>query len=397
VAPMASEAEDRNGHIRVLIAEDEPTVREALGELIDGETALRLVGSAGDAEEAIRLAREHRPDVALLDVKMPAGGGPRAAREIRAQCPDTRVVALSAYEDRATVLEMLRAGASGYLVKGTPAVEIVDAIRRSTRGQASLSAEVTADVIHELVELLDRSERMARNLRDLDRVKSEMIQLLSHELLTPVTVIQGTTRTLADLRDSLSADDVRGLAEGMGRATSRIKRLVANLTATARLDREDVEIATQPMAVGDIIQRSLLELTGPQSRLRLPERRSARLRLWADPHLAPLALTTILENALALSPAESEIEVEAREGEDVEIRVADRGPGVPEEVRERIFQAFTQADPGTTRHHEGLGISLYLASKIMAAHGGRIGVEGRPGGGSVFTLSFPAVQDSTAA
>jgi len=397
VAPVAGEADYRNGDISVLIAEDEPTVREALGELIDGETALRLVGTAGDAEEAIQLARQHRPDVALLDVKMPGGGGPRAAREIRTHCPNTRVVALSAYEDRATVLEMLRAGASGYLVKGTPAVEIVDAIRRSTRGQASLSAEVTADVIHELVELLDRSERMARDLRDLDRVKSEMIQLLSHELLTPVTVIQGTTRTLADLRESLSADDVRGLAEGMVRASSRIRRLVANLTATARLDREDVEIATQPMAVGDIIQRSLHELTGYERRLRLPERRSARLRLWADPHLAPLALTTVLENALALSPAGSTVEVEAREGEDVEIRVADRGPGVSEEVRDRIFQAFTQADAGTTRRHEGLGISLYLASKIMAAHGGRIGVEARHGGGSVFTLSFPSVQDSTAA
>jgi signal transduction histidine kinase len=392
---MATEIRDPDD-IRVLIAEDEPTVREALGELIDGEVALRLVGAAADAEEAIQLAREHRPDVALLDVKMPAGGGPRAAREIRATCPDTRVVALSAYEDRATVLEMLRAGASGYLVKGTPAVEVVEAIRRSTRGQASLSAEVTADVIHELVELLDRSERMARQLRDLDRLKSEMIQLLSHELLTPVTVIQGTSRTLAELRDSLPPEDVRGLAEGMTRATSRIRRLVANLTATARLDREDVEIATQPMTVSDLLQRSVVEVAGQEDRLRLPNRKARQLQLWADPHLAPLAVSTVLENALALSPPGSPVEIEAVLQGGVEIGVADRGPGVPDEIRERIFQAFTQADAGTTRQHEGLGISLYLAGKIMAAHGGRIGVEPRPGGGSVFTLSFPAVRDPAA-
>ena len=386
---------DESGDIRVLIAEDEPTVREALGELIDGEVALRLVGAAADAEEAIRLAQEHRPDVALLDVKMPAGGGPRAAREIRATCPDTRVVALSAYEDRSTVLEMLRAGASGYLVKGTPAVEVVEAIRRSTRGQASLSAEVTADVIHELVGLLDRSERMARQLRDLDRLKSEMIQLLSHELLTPVTVIQGSSRTLAELRDSLPPQDVRELAEGMTRATSRIRRLVANLTATARLDREDVEIATQSMAVADLLQRSVIELAGQEERIHLPGRKAAQLRLWADPHLAPLAVTTVLENALALSPPGSAVEIDARLEDAVEIQVADRGPGVPDEIRDRIFQAFTQADTGTTRRHEGLGISLYLAAKIMAAHGGRIGVDPRPGGGSVFRLSFPAVRDTS--
>jgi DNA-binding NarL/FixJ family response regulator len=107
------------GPITVLIAEDEPGVRDALADLIRTDDRLVLIGAAGDADQAIDLAREHRPDVALLDVKMPSGGGPRATREIRVLSPETRVVALSAYEDRATVLEMLRAGAAGYLVKGT--------------------------------------------------------------------------------------------------------------------------------------------------------------------------------------------------------------------------------------------------------------------------------------
>jgi DNA-binding NarL/FixJ family response regulator len=101
---------------RVLIAEDEPTFREALADLIQGDGTLQLVGTAGDAQEAIDLARRHHPDVALLDLKMPAGGGARAAREIRSLSPETKVVALSAYEDRVSVLEMLRAGAAGYLV-----------------------------------------------------------------------------------------------------------------------------------------------------------------------------------------------------------------------------------------------------------------------------------------
>ncbi|HEX5948390.1 MAG TPA: response regulator transcription factor, partial [Actinomycetota bacterium] len=73
-----------NGRITVLVAEDEPAVRAALSDLIEIEEGLELVGAAADAQEAIDLAREHRPDVALVDVKMPAGGGTRAAREIRA-------------------------------------------------------------------------------------------------------------------------------------------------------------------------------------------------------------------------------------------------------------------------------------------------------------------------
>jgi EAL domain-containing protein (putative c-di-GMP-specific phosphodiesterase class I) len=119
---------------------------------------MRLVGSAGDAEEAIALAETIRPDVAIVDVKMPAGGGPRAARGIMQASPDTRVIALSAHEDRETVLEMLRAGAVSYLVKGTAPDEIVRSIGRAAQGQASLSSEVMDGIVHELTTKLRREE-----------------------------------------------------------------------------------------------------------------------------------------------------------------------------------------------------------------------------------------------
>ena len=143
--------------IKVMIAEDESAVREALADLVDSDPDMELVGAVKDAAEAIEVALRERPDVALVDVKMPAGGGAHATREIRKGSPQTQVVALSAYEDRRTVLEMLRAGVVGYVVKGTSADEILYTIRRSMRGQGSLSVEVTADVIHELAGLLERS------------------------------------------------------------------------------------------------------------------------------------------------------------------------------------------------------------------------------------------------
>jgi EAL domain-containing protein (putative c-di-GMP-specific phosphodiesterase class I)/CheY-like chemotaxis protein len=115
--------------LRVLIADDEPDVREALAELLSRSPGLEVVGLAADAAEAIALARERRPDVALLDVRMPAGGGPRAAREILRRLPTVRVVALSAYGDPASILGMLRAGAVGYLPKGSPADELLAVLR----------------------------------------------------------------------------------------------------------------------------------------------------------------------------------------------------------------------------------------------------------------------------
>ncbi len=377
--------------IRVLVAEDEEAVREALVDLLSSDATIEVVGSAKDADEAIEMAAESKPDVALVDVKMPGGGGARAAREIRTNSPQTHVVALSAYEDRRTVLEMLRAGAVGYVVKGTSADEILRTVRRSLRGQGSLSAEVTADVIHELVSLLDRSEALSRDLQELDHTKSELIQILSHELFTPMTTIQGFAMLVSEQGEALKPDEVRDLAKGVVGANDRLKRLVGNLAAAARMDRAGVEVATRPMAAGDLVDRALSEFPRFEGRivttgaLAEPE-----TRLWADLELGARALVVVLENALAFSPDTAIVEISARPLEgNVRVTVSDRGPGVPEELRDRIFEAFTQTDGSVTRSHEGLGIGLFLARRIMRAHAGELTYAPRPDGGSSFELSFP--------
>ncbi len=101
--------------IRILVAEDEQALREAICDLLGNEAGMEVVGSASSADEAVAVAAETTPDIALVDVRMP-GGGSEAARAIRERSPGTRVLALSAYDDQATVLEMLGAGAVGYLV-----------------------------------------------------------------------------------------------------------------------------------------------------------------------------------------------------------------------------------------------------------------------------------------
>lgn len=153
--------------VRVLIADDEPMVRDALAQLILEEDSLELVGAAGDADQAIELASVAHPDVALLDVRMPQGGGARAAREIRATEPQTRVLALSAHDDRATVLEMLRAGAMGYLVKGARGAEILESIRRCALGEGSISTAISADIVRELARQLEPPGRDPVPIEDL--------------------------------------------------------------------------------------------------------------------------------------------------------------------------------------------------------------------------------------
>ncbi len=178
--------------VRVLIAEDESIVREALCELVSQEDDLELAGAAADADQAIALIERRRPDVALVDVKMPGGGGPRVARAVAASHPATRVVALSAYEDRSSVFQMLRAGAVSYLVKGAPVAEIVETIRKAARGQAVLSAEVTSDVVHALAGQLESEEESeARRRARVERMRAALEPGALHAVFQPIVELAG--------------------------------------------------------------------------------------------------------------------------------------------------------------------------------------------------------------
>jgi len=160
--------------IRVLIADDEQSVLDVLTALVAAESDLEIAASARDAETAIQLAAREQPDVAILDVRMPGGGGPRAAREILRRSPASRVIALSAHEEVDSVLEMLRAGALGYVVKGDSTDAIVRAIHRSLDHQGTFSSQVTGDMAHALAEQMHMVSQGAQQRRQEleDRISS---------------------------------------------------------------------------------------------------------------------------------------------------------------------------------------------------------------------------------
>ncbi len=130
-ASSSTERAEETSPIRVLVADDEETVVDVLRALIGSDPSLRFVGAAHDAEGAIELAVRERPDVVLLDVRMPGGGGLRAAREISKRCAPAKVVALSAHNDSDTVIRMISAGASAYVPKADSTEKILRTIHRA--------------------------------------------------------------------------------------------------------------------------------------------------------------------------------------------------------------------------------------------------------------------------
>lgn len=162
--------------IRVLIADDHGVVRQGLRMYLGSDPELEIIGEARDGAEAINLSRELHPDVVLMDLLMPGMDGITATAAIRRQMPETEVVALTSVLEDASVVEAVRAGAIGYLLKDTDAHELRRAIKAAAAGQVQLAPQAAARLMRE-VRMTDNShaaltERETDVLRLLARGKS---------------------------------------------------------------------------------------------------------------------------------------------------------------------------------------------------------------------------------
>ncbi len=136
--------------IRILLADDHMMVRSGLATVLGVYDDMKLVGEAGDGEEAIRLCESLQPDVVLMDLLMPKVDGVAAIRTIKERWPEIQIIALTSFKDKEYVEGALKAGASGYLLKNVSAEELVGAIRRAVAGQPSLSPEAARVLIQKV-------------------------------------------------------------------------------------------------------------------------------------------------------------------------------------------------------------------------------------------------------
>lgn len=148
--------------VRVFLLDDHEIVRRGLRDLIDAEDDLEVVGEASTAEEALNRIPPTRPDVAVLDVRLPDGSGVEVCREIRARHPEVQALMLTSFADDEALFSAIMAGASGYVLKQIRGSELLDAIRRVAAGESLLDPAVTRRVLERLRDNREEDEGLAR-------------------------------------------------------------------------------------------------------------------------------------------------------------------------------------------------------------------------------------------
>ncbi|HZD01866.1 MAG TPA: hybrid sensor histidine kinase/response regulator [Actinomycetes bacterium] len=385
--------------VRVVVVDDAAEVRKSLASALGQLTGISIVGLASDGLEAIELVRRERPNVVIMDLRMPQMDGIQATRHVARNHPETAVLVLSAYGDESLVIEALMAGARGYLLKGTRATELAEAIISAAGGQARIAGRVTRPVLERLVDALGQ-ERETRKAAEDARITSErlnerqqqFVTMAAHELRTPVTALLGSLATLERLlRPERVLPAELDLLAACTRQARRLSRLVEDLMVVADEGRSGITVNPRKVEVAQAVAAVVADLDHLGSE-RIKVTVPPRLAAWTDPDRLGQVLTNVVRNALQYSPPDTPVEVVARTAADmVEVTVADRGPGIPDDEMKHLFERFGRPGPSAA----GLGVGLWTVRELLDAMKGTIKVERNHEGGSTFLIAVPAAAEAT--
>lgn len=354
----------------VLVADDEPSNRTLLRQVLArGDYRVR---EAEDGFAALRCAREERPDAVLLDVMMPGMDGFQVCRTLKADpelaaVPVVLVTSLDGREDR---LQGVEAGADDFLVKPIDPREVLFRVRNAVR-------------THRLFREVEDSYR---RLHELESLRDNLTHMLVHDFRSPLQSVLGYLRLLRmDAVERLTRDETGFLDRAMSCAELLTEMVGATLDVS-RMEGEGMPLNRQPMVLSDVARRAAADVAGIAQETPIRIEEHGELRVEADPDVVRRVLMNLLANALKFSPPGEAVVVYV-DGNRVEVH--DRGPGIPADERERIFDKFVQLkaweDGG--RHSSGLGLTF--CQLAVQAHGGRIGVDCPPQGGSTFWFTLP--------
>lgn len=211
--------------MRILICDDQAIVRDGIEMLLKLERDIFVVAKAQDGAHAVELATKHQPDLILMDLKMPVMNGIEATRVIHAQCPEIKILVLTTYDDDEWVMDALRAGAVGYLLKDTPREKVVEAVRGTFAGKSFLDPNVAGKLIQQVSSPQQKiSTTITENLteREVEILKLIARGMNNADIAQRLHLSEGTVRNYVSvILDKLNLTDrtqaaVVALQHGLG-------------------------------------------------------------------------------------------------------------------------------------------------------------------------------------
>ena len=366
----------------------EPSHSRVARTLTSGVEALAVVPMGRGAGVLLVLlpAEPETTTVPLLAAAGRAIGAAHAAAGLRRRllAADEVVGALAAATPNPVVVTgpdgtVLHANAAGARLRER--VEAADGAEVAVVGDDGTERvyRVTRHAVPDTAEVLVLHDLTAA--REVERIKADLIAAIGHELRTPLTVVRGGVRTLAKRGLSITEDALATTVDAMTRNVARLERLIEDLLFVSAVS--DGKHALQR------VDADLAPLIDEHAGDRVTvERPSGSLFVSIDVGHVRRALGHLVDNALKHTDGAVEVSLEVRDDE-VEIAVVDHGPGIFSGDLPHLFSRFRQLDNTSTRSVDGAGLGLYIAKRIVEAHGGRIAVASRLGQGSRFSFTLP--------
>ena len=366
----------------LLVVDDDPINVELLCDLLE-TLDYRAVGALG-GEAALAAAREHRPDLVLLDVMMPGMNGYEVSRRLKADpatsgIPVVFVTALSDTEDKVKGIE---AGGDDFLTKPFNRPILVARIRSLLRLKAAG----------------DALEASYRKLQELERLKDDLTRMVVHDLKSPLSAMLGTLEMAVDGDLGPLTADQRRLLDDAHQRGEDVLHLIDNLLDLTRLEESRVRLAPRELDAARLLREAAAqwEVRAERQGAALAVESPEGLAFRADEALVRRVLANLIGNALRHAGERVRVRLSAvrsREPDGVELVVADDGAGIAESFHEEIFRKHGSARAQGGGAGEGFfssGLGLTFCKLAVETHGGRIWVRSHEGEGSAFHFVIPA-------
>jgi two-component system sensor histidine kinase KdpD len=281
---------------------------------------------------------------------------------------------------------------SAELADGATLVVVGPTLPAADRGL--LSAFVAQVRLAQAALGLTAAATRAEALAEANDLRDALLAAVSHDLRAPLANIKAAATSLTSADVTWSANDIDGFARTIDAEADRLTTLVVNLLDMSRLQTGMLGVRLAPCASADVVYAALASLSGDTSSAKVVAADDLPL-MSTDPALMERAVANIIRNALDWSPPGSEVRVEAAAVHDrIDIRVIDRGTGIPRDQRDAVFRPFQRLGDGGQAAMQGIGLGLAVAQGFCLALGASIVIDDTPGGGTTVTISVPAADTS---